>query len=133
MQRFALKQDEKKPRFNQLGYYWTFLPLLGRFPVRQGDSHFFCSEYVTHVLHQAGFLDWANPATTDPNTLFVYLKKLEQGVISFNTKLERALAEKGSCRRSRKAPNRSWGLENGKSRGSLVHQTLHGSDLYHGK
>lgn len=95
MQRFALAQEENKPQFNKLGYYWNFLPLLGRFPVRQGDSHFFCSEYVTCILKCGGFLEWANPATTDPNTLFVYLKNSEQGVISFNTKLEKALAAKG--------------------------------------
>ena len=90
IQEYAQKCAERRVPFNSVAVYWNFLPILSCFPIRAEDNAYFCSEYITTLLHKIGFCSELVAATTSPNDLYLALKNNPYAEPTFNKTLFKA-------------------------------------------
>lgn len=86
---YAMQCAERKVPFNSVAIYWNFLPIFSKFPIRANNGAFFCSEYITVLMHKINQCPELVPETTSPTDLYVSLKNNPQFAVTFNKTMYR--------------------------------------------
>ena len=89
VQEYAMQCNERKIPFNTWAVYWNFLPICSNYPIRANTKAFFCSEYITTLMHKINQCPELIPELTSPTDLYISLKNNPQFAITFNRTLYR--------------------------------------------
>lgn len=108
IQAFAEKTYKEQPEFNQMGYYWNFLPGLRNFPLRRNGERFFCSEMITTALQEGGLVDNLDATTTSPTDLYFEVKDI--AIRGYNRKLAETRIRLGEVETNEDAADRLLGI-----------------------